>query len=268
MDWTSIWGGLTERLQSILTDVVAFAPAFIIGLAVGVLGFLAARTARQRGRALARRLDWPPQVEQLLISLAYYVLLVVSLILMLSIWGVDVIGLTAGLGIGGLVIGFAVRDLLENFIAGVLLQLQAPFKVGDYVQVAGQEGMVTDITLRATTMRTPEGVQVIIPNASVFKSTISNYSTYGFRRAEIELQIDRSFQVERAAAIFRSALEGIEGVASEPHPYLIASEVSGNRLKVRLLFWVDTRTHDIVEVRSNALRAVTRAAEENGLDVA
>ncbi len=91
---------------------------------------------------------------------------------MLGIWGIDVLGLIAGLGVIGLAVGFALRDILENFLAGILLLLQRPFGLGELIEVAGQTGRVSEISLRATTLLTDQGEEVIIPNAMVYSGVI------------------------------------------------------------------------------------------------
>ena len=152
--------------------LISFLPRFAAGLLATVVSFVVAFVLRNRGRVILDRIDADPQLEILLLRTVYVTTLVLGLVIVLGIWGIDVVGLIAGLGVIGLALGFAVRNILENFLAGILLLLQRPFALGDLIEVAGQSGRVSDISLRATTLRTDRGEEAIIPNAKVYSGVI------------------------------------------------------------------------------------------------
>lgn len=152
--------------------LIGYLPRFAAGLFAAVVVFVVAAVFRNRGRAILDQIDADPQLEILLLRTIYVSTLVLGLVIVFGIWGIDVLGLIAGLGVIGLVLGFALRDILENFLAGILLLLQRPFALGDVIEVAGQSGRVSEISLRATTLRADQGEEVIIPNAKVYSGVI------------------------------------------------------------------------------------------------
>lgn len=152
--------------------VIGYLPRFTAGLAAALVVFVIAGLLRNRGRVILDQIDADPQLELLLLRTLHISTLVLGLVVVLGIWGIDVLGLIAGLGVIGLAVGFALRDILENFLAGILLLLQRPFSLGDQIEVEGRSGAVSDISLRATTLLSEEGEEVIIPNAKVYSGVI------------------------------------------------------------------------------------------------
>lgn len=152
--------------------LIGYLPRFATGLLAIVVSFVVASILRNRGRVILHRIDADPQLEILLLRTVYVSTLILGLVIVLGIWGIDVLGLIAGLGVIGLAVGFALRDILQNFLAGILLLLQRPFALGEVIEVAGQTGRVSEISLRATTLRTDRGEEAIIPNAKVYSGVI------------------------------------------------------------------------------------------------
>ncbi len=172
----------------------------------------------------------------------------------------NVTGFVAGLGIAGFTIGFALQDISRNFIAGIILIIRQPFSVGDAIKIDTFSGAVTDITLRDTVIKSWDGERVIIPNATVFNASITNYSDLPLRRRNIVLSINPEEDVTRAITLFRQAVENIEGVLARPQLTVQAEKVNGAGVQIAIRFWTDQSSSNIFEIHSQVVQAIRSVA--------
>jgi small-conductance mechanosensitive channel len=172
------------------------------------------------------------------------------------------------LGIGGVAIGFAFRDILQNFLAGILLLLTHPFRVGDQI-VAGQfEGTVEDIQTRATFLKTYDGRRVIIPNSELFTEKVIVNTAFDKRRIEYDVAIGCGDDVVRARALVLEALResgpGFDRTAAEA----FVVELGDFAVKVRARWWITPpRISDVYQARDEVLAAIKAKLRENGIDM-
>jgi len=132
--------------------------------------------------------------------------------LIIALPGVSFTELIASLGVGGIILGFALRDILENFVAGILILARRPFVVGDQIRSGEHEGTVTEINFRSTVVRTYDGLRVFMPNGSLLTQPVENLTSYGERRSEISLAIHQQASVAEARqTILRELHAGLMG---------------------------------------------------------
>jgi len=179
-----------DLLAKAITAVLTVVPAVIAAIVVFIITlFVAAWLARLVRNALKRR-----KIRRELVILGSRItrwgVIITGVIWSLQIVGFNVSAFIAGLGVTGLVIGFALQDISKNFTSGALLMVQEPFSLGDYISVAGQEGEVLDVQMRATELLAPNGLRVLIPNADVFANTIVNYTKTHRRRVSPHTLLD------------------------------------------------------------------------------
>lgn len=194
-------------------------------------------------------------------SLGWYLVLRIS---GLSRLAVAVVG---GTGLVGLVLGIAFRDITENFIASLLLSIQNPFREGDLVEIDGTSGFVEQLTSRATVLTTPDGIQVQIPNATVFKSTIRNLTSNPIWRDSFVVGIghDDSIQVAQEAA--QKVLTQHPAVLGEPEPWVLVDGLGASTINLRLYYRLDINTHSPIKARSSLIRLVKNAFAEAGITI-
>ncbi len=168
-------------------------------------------------------------------------------------------------GLLGIAVGFAFRDIVENYLAGVLLSLRQPFAPNDHLQMAGHEGRVVRLTGRETILMTLDGNHVRIPNATVYKEVITNFTRNPRRRFLISAGVAPWEELGRALALARSAVAGVPGVLEDPRPAVRVQELGDSAVELRVTGWVDQRSADFSKVRSQALRAVKEAFEAEGV---
>ncbi|MGP1397728.1 MAG: mechanosensitive ion channel domain-containing protein [Inquilinaceae bacterium] len=186
----------------------------------------------------------------------------------------DILGATALLGtilgaagIAGLAIGFAVRDTIENYIASIMLSIRQPFRPNDHVLIEGHEGHVLSLTSRATVIMTLDGNHVRIPNATVFKGILVNFTRNPDRRFEFRLGVDGDGNLKQALELALDTLRGLDFVLDDPEPLAWIDEVGDSNVVLWVGGWIDQRKTDYAKARSEAIRLTKRALEEAGIGI-
>ena len=170
-------------------------------------------------------------------------------------------------GVAGLAVGFAFRDLVENYIASILLSLRQPFSPNDLVRIEGHEGHVARLTSRATTLVTHDGNHVRIPNGVVFKSVIENLTRRPERRFSFGVGVGVEEDLAAAQDLGTRILNEMPGVLDSPEPFCRVEELGDSSVSIRFYGWVDQREADFGKVRSEAIRVVKQAFDERGIDM-
>ena len=170
-------------------------------------------------------------------------------------------------GLFGLAVGFAFKDIVENYIAGFLLSIRSPFGFMDWIAVDDYEGSVVRVTSREMVLITLQGNHIRIPNAHVFKSVITNYTRNPLRRFDIGVGIGVDEDLSRVQRVGCAVLEAMKGVAADPAPAMRNATFGASTMDVVFSGWVDQREADFLKVRSEAVRLLKEALEQAGIDV-
>ena len=183
-------------------------------------------------------------------------ILLLGIYLVLQVAGLTglAVSLLGGAGVIGIVIGLAFRDIAENFLASLLLSIRRPFSQGDVIGVADFEGVVQTMNTRSTILLTLEGNHVQIPNATVFKSTIVNYTAGPARRITAEVGIGYDTSIGETQNLIVDVLRGHEAILHEPPPVVLVDALGSATVNLKAHFWIDGRTLSPQKVRSSALR--------------
>ena len=177
--------------------------------------------------------------------------------------------LLAGAGLLTFVIGFALKDIGENFLAGIILAFKSPFKLDDLIEVNGIMGHVKDISIRETLIKTPDGKDVFLPNAIILKNPLFNYTLDGFLRYEFVVGIAYENSPSDAIKLMLKTVNNVEGILQgDKKPIITINELATNSINIKTQFWVDTfkstkrSVHDTI--RSQVMNDVIIALTENG----
>ena len=258
---------VADSLQALLQRAILFLPKLVSALVVFVgalvLSNLADRAVR---RGVGRRLQRAESVH-LIARPVRWAILVAGTLAALDQVDFAVTTFLAGLGVAGVTVGFALQDIARNFVAGIILLIRQPFRIGHAVSVAGYQGTLLDVNTRDITLCTWDGELVILPNLQVFQGPIVDYSAAKNRRRTIRLGLGYGQDVERAKAVFLAATSGVEGVLSDPAPMIHAEALGDYAINLALRFWLNHRTHSILEVHSNVVLALNRAAVAEGIEM-
>ncbi|MDO5768298.1 MAG: mechanosensitive ion channel family protein [Psychrobacter sp.] len=171
--------------------------------------------------------------------------------------------LIGALGIGSVAIGFAFKDIFQNLLSGILLLLSEPFRIGDQIISGNYEGTVEDIKIRATTIKTYDGTQVVIPNSQLYTSAITVNTAYKQRRLKVDIGIGYEVDIEEAKLIILQALKNAETVSKLAEPSVIATGFGGSSIEITVRWFIDNGTqankvasiHEVVVAIKAALDA-------------
>lgn len=261
-------GNVTPMLDAVAANLERWLRALpLIGIALlvfGIIAYLGHRLARWE--SLWQRVSPNPFLAELIAQAIRVLTFVIGLIIALNLMGATALMATilGGAGVAGLAIGFAVRDTMENYISSIMLSLRQPFRANDHVVINNHEGRVARLTSRATVLMTLDGNHLRIPNSTVYKSVILNYSRNPERRFDFELGIDADDDPVAAMSVAVDAVAALPFTLRDPGPDSIISAVGDSNIVLKIMAWIDQRDSDYGKARSLAIRAVKSALEAAG----
>lgn len=197
-------------------------------------------------------------------SLIVFGLLVVATIIFPSVNPANII---SALGIGSVAIGFAFKDILQNWLSGLLILYRRPFRRGDQIQSGEFEGTVERVEARATIIRTYDGQSVIIPNSDIYTRAMTVRTAFPKRRSEYEVGIGYGDDVERACDIILKALSGIKEIEKDPAPEAIPWALDGSTVNIKVRWWTESHRASVVTAKGRIIPAIKKALTEAGIDL-
>ena len=218
---------------------VNFAINLAIAAAMFVVGVLLIRllsAALEKLISRSKRLDG--MISRFVVSVVSKFAWAMLIIMVLKQVGIDVTPLVAGLGVTGFIVGFACQESLANLAAGVMIALNHPFKVGDWIQAGGQEGSVKELNVMATIIATGDNKQIVLPNKVVWGSPIVNFSANPTRRVDMTFGIAYGSSIAKAKEIVASTLAAIPGVLENPPPTIEVKSLDDSAVTLTVRPWV------------------------------
>ena len=264
-DFSPAWEGVLVLWR----DFIRSLPFFFFGLLILILsagaGLIVTRGTglflRRKVRANLLRNVIARGIGVVVFLLGVYIILRVSGLTQLAL---TVIG---GTGLFGLAVGIAFRDITENFLASIFLSIQQPFETGDLVEITGITGYVQQLNVRTTILMTLDGNLVQIPNASVYKSNLRNFTSNANRRVDFAVGIGYDDSINEAQEIARKVLESHPAVLNDPEPSVLVDSLGTSTVNLRVYFWLNGREHSWIKVRSSVIRLVKLAFQKDGISM-
>ena len=253
---------ILEVLESWATD---FGPKVLAALATLVIGVLVAKAVTRAIRRLMVKAHLDATLARFLSSIAYMGLVVLVLITAVGQLGVQTTSFVAIIGAAGLAVGFALQGSLGNLAAGVMIILFRPFKAGDFVEAGGHSGVIEEIQIFATVMRTGDNKKIILPNSSVTDGSIVNYSAKDTRRVDLVFGIGYSDDIDAARQVIGRILEADPRVLKDPAPVVAVSELADSSVNFVVRPWVATA--DYWNVRFDLIERVKLAFDQSGISI-
>ncbi len=251
-----------QPLLDLWHSLLAHLPFIAEGLVVVLAFYLLGRTSRFLVSKTMGKLKKTVHTARLLSRLVFYACLAVGIILALSIVGISPAHLATSLGLLGVGLGFALKDVIENFLAGLILLAQRPFTVGDQISFGDYEGIVEDVRVRDTVLRLYDGRLVFSPNAQIFKGPVVNNTSSRRRRVDFEVHIKHEEDVPTALDTAEGTLRSVDGILDEPAPLVVARGLEESGVVLRAYLWVDPVKTSILETKSSAIAGVKVALAE------
>ncbi|HEY8580249.1 MAG TPA: mechanosensitive ion channel family protein [Beijerinckiaceae bacterium] len=254
---------IEEMIQGFFWMLPNIGIALAVVLAFFLLGYGAKRSVR---RVLGRR--GRGDLGVLLSGFARWGIVLVGVMVAATIVfpSITPASLFSTLGIGSVAIGFAFKDILQNWFAGLLILYRQPFRSGDQIKSGDFEGTVEHIEARATLLRTYDGQRVVIPNSDIYTRAITIRTAFPIRRSDYDVSIGYGDDIERARDILLATVRGVEGVQPEPGVEVIPWEFDASSVNLRVRWWTKSIRREVVHTRGRVIAAVKRALAEAAID--
>lgn len=261
---------LVQQVQEFTSALLAMLPQILIALIVLVLTWLAAKAVRallgrvSRSARMRRSLT---EVLQMTAGAATWIvgILIATVIVFPSMTPAKML---AALGLGSVAIGFAFKDVFENFLAGILILLREPFRLGDYIECDGMDGQVEEITVRDTHIRQTDGQRVVMPNALLFKEPVTVRTDKDYRRTTILCGIAYGEDVDKAREVITKAVKQLDTVRDEIRDVeIFATAFNSSSVDFEVTWWTRSRPIDIRVSRDQVVAAVKRALDNASIEI-
>jgi len=257
---------VTDAADQVVAIVVEYGLDVIGAVAILIVGWLASNWAyRMVRKALSRSTKVDAMLAGFFASLAKYLVLIFTGVMVLSQFGVQTASLIAVLGAAGLAIGLALQGTLSNVAAGVMILIFRPFKIGDYVEAGGKAGTVEAVTLFITELATPDNVQIILPNAQVWGSSVVNYSFHDTRRVDLALGIGYGDDIGAAVEAAKTAIAADARVLKDPEAMVAVSDLGDSSVNLVIRVWCQAA--DYWDLKFDLTRALKETMDGEGISI-
>lgn len=242
-------------------------PNIIVGaIVLGCFGVL----AKYISRSLCRYFDRRDRTDlgRLLADFLFWALMGLGFLVMLTIVipSLKPVDLLSSLGIGSLAIGIAFKDILQNWLSGLLILLRLPFRRGDQITVGKAEGTVMRIEPRATIIRTYDGRDIVVPNTEVYTSPVTIHTSQPVRRVEVSFTVGYAYEIRTITAIVEEALKTVDEVRDDPPPQILCWDMGDTSLGIKVRWWIHSERSQEVISRSRVVQAIKEAFDAHDID--
>ncbi len=263
------WADAWTKLQEMISGFFSALPQIVLSIIVFGLFYVAAGWIKAAVKRVAQAAELTTGAEMVLGRLARWLVIGVGLLVALT---VAVESFEPGqliqlLGIGSVAIGFAFHDILQNFLAGILLLLTEPFEIGDQIVVNQFEGTVENVETRATTIKTYDGRRVVIPNAHLFTESVIVNTAFPVRRAEYQVGIGFGDDITKAMRLILEAMEEVDGVLERPAPDVLVAELGDFSVNFRARWWTDSVRSNVLQIQSEVIARIKESLLAHGIDL-
>ncbi|MFL9812187.1 mechanosensitive ion channel family protein [Stutzerimonas sp. VN223-3] len=264
---TSVQASVEMAFARLLESAINIIPRILAAVLVLLLFWGLATAVRALMRMVFSRVVNDLTVENLVRQVSYYTVWLLGLIVAASAFGLEPSTLATGLGLTSLALGFALKDILSNFVSGLLILTLRPFELGDQIIIGETEGSVERIELRATQIRTYDGRRVLVPNAETFTSRVTNNTAAPIRRGKVICSLGYEIDIGTISHVMREAAQATAGVLATPEASVRLSNLGQTELVFDAEFWCDSSRSDFVITASEVRKALVEALRAAGVSL-
>ncbi|MDZ7719904.1 MAG: mechanosensitive ion channel family protein [Balneolaceae bacterium] len=257
--------GMQELWRSIMRAI----PFWVFGLFVVVIFWGLSLLVAKATRGYLKKREMNILLQDIAARGVAVLVFLIGLYIVFHIADLTSVALTVlgGTGLLGIVLGIAFRDITENFLASIFLSVQNPFHAGDLVEINGTTGFVQRLTVRATLLMTLDGNHIQIPNSTVYKSSILNFTSNPNQRTTFTIGIGYDDSITAAQEIGAKILEEHPAVLKEPEAWILLDKLATSTVNIQFYFWVNAQKHNLLKVKSSLLRLIKTAYQEKGISM-
>ncbi len=266
---TEVQQSILESINSMITGIFGRLPLILAGVVVLLIFWLLSKLVRKIFLVATRRTTLDTRLRLLISRILVVVVVGLGILTSFTLFFPSFTfgDMIAGLGFSSIVIGFATKDILNNFLSGILILWQRPFHIGDYLFVGNNQGKVEYIGVRATSLRKDDGELILIPNGDMYSSALTIRGKGAKRRMNMKFCIGYDEALEQTKEIARKALDGIEGIVVDPPARVLVSEMISDGVNITVSFWINTNETKPLEVYDRAAIAIIESLENAGVEV-
>ncbi len=257
---------MPEYLSQLIDKIAAELPNVLTAILIFVASLYLARLISNLLKRVLKKRDADREVSILLAQVTRWSIIVIGVIAALQRF-FDVTAFLAGLGIIGITVGFAMQEIMQNFVAGVILLVQQPFEVEDMIETDQFIGNIQAINLRTTEMKTVDGRIVTIPNAKIISNPIVNYTRAEFRRVELTIGVSYDADPAEARRTVMDAIPNVPGFVGEPEPMVVFHTFGGSSIDLSAYFWINMSKSNPLLAKDAAIELVKSALDKKGIEI-
>ena len=262
------FNNITQRLSEIGLPSISLDPWMIaVAAVVVVAGWAVNKLSNVLIARSIRRRNGDKHVIKTSQRISGYAIYSLTGVALLGVFGVPLAALGTMVGLIGLGLSFALKDMIANFISGLLIMINRPFKIGDQIEVSGEAGTVRDIKIRASEIKTYDGRKVIVPNSTLYSNTVINNTAYDERRYEVVVGVGYDDDIEKAKELAMETLEEAEMTEDDPEPQVLVDELGGSSVNLKLRGWTKPSKANMVKASSEVTQLVKDKYDEAGIDI-
>ena len=254
------WAGMWETVQ---TTGLEFGMKALIALAIFFVGRLIARLITKGLHNVMQSQEVDKILETFVCNLAYWALMIFVIIAAINQIGVQTTSLIAVMGAAGLAIGLALQGSLANFAAGVLIVMFRPYRVGDFVEAAGIAGVVLQVQILTTVLKTGDNKQIIVPNGQIMGSIITNYSANETRRVDMTIGVSYDDDLDKVRGTIQELVNADDRILKDPECLIAVSALADSSVNFTVRPWVNTA--DYWGVMFDLTEAIKKRFDQEGI---
>ncbi|MDC0178854.1 mechanosensitive ion channel [Woeseiaceae bacterium] len=255
-DWTTLY----EKFQAVSVD---FGIKFIAAIAIFYIGRLIARFVSKGIHKIMEAQKVDKILESFVTNLVYWTLMTFVIIAAINQIGIQTTSLIAIMGAAGLAIGLALQGSLANFAAGVLIVMFRPYRVGDFVEAAGVAGSVVQVQILSTILKTVDNKQIVVPNAQIMNSIITNFSANETRRVDLVICISYNDDIDKTRTIIQELINADNRILKDPACLIAVSELADSSVNIAVRPWV--KTADYMSVKFGLTETIKKRFDKEGI---
>ena len=253
-------------IQQLFSFVARNIDNWIAGIIVVIISYILAKMAAKAAKEAILRKKGEEVQESVLIlvdRIATITILGIGITIALAINGLNFTMIIGALSLG---IGFALKDIIGNFISGVIMLSQTRVKIGDLIRVGDILGTIVSIDTRATILQAVDGTEVVIPNQNMLNETLISYSTNPFRRIELIVGVDYNTDLPMVTSLIKGIIEKNKDIVVKPEPLVLVDEFGDSSINIKVLFWIES-TKNWMKIRSNLANRIKKTFNELGINI-
>lgn len=255
-DWTTLY----EKFQAVSVD---FGIKFIAAIAIFYIGRLIARFVSKGIHKIMEAQKVDKILESFVTNLVYWTLMTFVIIAAINQIGIQTTSLIAIMGAAGLAIGLALQGSLANFAAGILIVMFRPYRVGDFVEAAGVAGSVVQVQILSTILKTVDNKQIVVPNAQIMSSIITNFSANETRRVDLVICISYNDDIDKTRTIIQELINADNRILKDPACLIAVSELADSSVNIAVRPWVKTANY--MSVKFGLTETIKKRFDKEGI---